>query len=292
MTQSSRELVQRALGFEFPERIPRDLWQVPWARQNYPNELDELIKQYPSDFAYPPNIYNPAKLEKGDPYAVGRYVDAWGCTFENIHKGIIGEVKQPLLEDINNLSALHVPYEIMPTDRQQAIDKINQFCDETEKFVFGCCCPRPWEQLQFLRGSVNAMMDIMDPEGGVCELLARMQEFYLEQMEFWAATKVDALMCMDDWGSQQSLLIPPKIWEAIFKPMYKEYCDLAHAAGKFIFMHSDGCITDIYPHLVDVGIDAVNSQLFCMDMAEIAKSAKGRITFLGRDRSAAHSARP
>ncbi|MDA0322938.1 MAG: hypothetical protein O2923_09520 [Verrucomicrobia bacterium] len=31
-----------------------------------------------------------------------------------------------------------------------------------------------------------------------------------------------------------------------------------------IFMHSDGHILEIYPDLVEIGIDAVNSQIFCM----------------------------
>ncbi|MHC4961967.1 MAG: uroporphyrinogen decarboxylase family protein, partial [Planctomycetota bacterium] len=57
--------------------------------------------------------------------------------------------------------------------------------------------------------------------------------------------------------------------------------DLAHANGKFAFMHSDGCISEIYPHLIEVGVDAINSQIFCMDMDELAKTAKGKITFWG-----------
>jgi hypothetical protein len=46
-------------------------------------------------------------------------------------------------------------------------------------------------------------------------------------------------------------------------------------------MHSDGCISAIYPDLIEIGIDAVNSQLFAMDMAELERTAKGRITFWG-----------
>ena len=43
----------------------------------------------------------------------------------------------------------------------------------------------------------------------------------------------------------------------------------------------DGNILDIYPDLIEVGVNAVNSQLFCMDMAELAQAAKGKITFWG-----------
>jgi hypothetical protein len=67
----------------------------------------------------------------------------------------------------------------------------------------------------------------------------------------------------------------------MFKPLYKQYCDLIHAAGKFAFLHSDGHIAAIIEDLVEVGFDAVNSQLFCMDIEDIGRKFKGRITFWG-----------
>jgi hypothetical protein len=63
--------------------------------------------------------------------------------------------------------------------------------------------------------------------------------------------------------------------------LYKDYCDLAKSGGKFVFMHSDGYIADIYEDLIEVGVEALNSQLFCMDIRELGRRYKGRITFWG-----------
>ncbi len=76
-------------------------------------------------------------------------------------------------------------------------------------------------------------------------------------------------------------MISPKQWRKIFKPLYKDYIDLAHRAGKRIFMHSDGYIYDIYGDLIELGLDAINSQLFIMDIEEIGKQFSGQITFWG-----------
>jgi hypothetical protein len=46
-------------------------------------------------------------------------------------------------------------------------------------------------------------------------------------------------------------------------------------------MHSDGYIQDIYEDLIEVGVDAINSQIFCMDMKVLEEKAKGKITFWG-----------
>jgi uroporphyrinogen decarboxylase len=71
------------------------------------------------------------------------------------------------------------------------------------------------------------------------------------------------------------------MWRELFKPMYKDYCSLIRAAGKKVFMHSDGCIDAIYADLIDAGVDVINSQLFTMDIEDLAGRFKGRITFNG-----------
>ena len=67
----------------------------------------------------------------------------------------------------------------------------------------------------------------------------------------------------------------------MFKPLYQEYVEIAHRSGKAMFMHSDGYITDIIPDLVEIGVDALNSQVFCMDIERLGSLFRGKITFWG-----------
>ena len=112
-------------------------------------------------------------------------------------------------------------------------------------------------------------------------MLSKIHDFYLRELEFWVKSDIDAIFFMDDWGTQNQLLIPPELWREMFKPLYKEYCELAHSHNKYVFMHSDGFIEDIYPDLIEIGVDALNSQLACMDLDHLMTSAKGKITFWG-----------
>ena len=111
--------------------------------------------------------------------------------------------------------------------------------------------------MQFIRGSANLYLDLLDQPEELFRLIGRIQDFYMKEMELWADTEVDALFIMDDWGAQNALLIAPSLWREIFKPLYKEYADMAHEKGKYMFMHSDGFILDILPDLVEIGIDAI-----------------------------------
>jgi uroporphyrinogen decarboxylase len=276
----SRELVYETLEFRNPERAPRDLWTLPWAEMYYSEELNRIREQYPDDIIRAPGFCSEIPETKGDPYKIGQYVDEWGCLFENRADGIIGEVKEAIVssddEEWEDISRVHIPVEWLTIDK----DKINKFCRETDKFVLAGACPRPFEQLQFIRGTEQLYMDLMFKPEGLKSFMKEMHVFYCQLLTAWAETDVDALMIMDDWGAQQSLLINPELWVQIFKPLYKDYIDIAHAHGKKIFMHSDGNILQIIPHLIDLGLDAVNSQLFCMGMDKLEKYS-GKITFWG-----------
>ncbi len=281
MPQTPREIMTRCLTFEHPERMPRDTWTLPWAHTHHPGNCEKLQQKYPNDMSGPPNVYRPSPRVRGNAYEQGTHVDEWGCRFENIQAGLIGEVKEPLIADIADWDQLEPPCETLPDDTDKARDIVNRACAESDRFMRANCNPRPWERMQFIRGTVNAMMDIMDPDGGARNLIGKIHDFHLQELEFWVTTDVDAISFMDDWGSQQQLLIKPELWRELFKPLYRDYCDIAHAHDKFAMMHSDGHIQTIYPDLIEVGVDAINSQLFCMDMAALARTAKGKITFWG-----------
>ena len=45
-------------------------------------------------------------------------------------------------------------------------------------------------------------------------------------------------------------------------------------------MHSDGYIIDILPDLIEMGLDAVNSQIFCMGLENL-ENFRGQICFWG-----------
>ena len=276
---TSRDLVKATLNFENKSgRVPRQMWTLPWAFDNEGEIVRKIQREFPDDIVTAPAVLKKPTIAKGDQYAVGEFSDEWGCKFTNIHKGVIGEVKEPLVkeEDWSDWENIHIPVELLDFD----IEEVNAFCKSTDKFVIAGCCPRPFEQLQFIRTTQEFYMDLVDPPKEMLDFMDKMFAFYCELMEKWAKTDVDALNFMDDWGSQNGLLINPKAWDQYFRPFYKEFIDIAHRNGKKTFMHSDGNTLSIYPRLIDLGLDAINSQLFCMGLEKL-EEFKGKITFWG-----------
>ncbi|NQU10288.1 methyltransferase [bacterium] len=277
MSATSRELVLQTLSFAGPARVPRELWSLPIATQAYPQEYAAIVRDFPPDFAGISGHEPVQPPTRGDWYATGEYTDHWGCTFVNIQPGVIGEVKDAVVRDWHaDRAKIHLPREWLAIDR----DAVNRDCAATDRFTCAGCSVNPFERLQWIRGTENLYVDLLDPPPGFGEFVRELHQFNTELFTAWARTDVDSLRFNDDWGAQRALLIAPALWRDIFKPMYRDFVQIAHGAGKKIFMHSDGHITAIYPDLVEIGIDAVNSQLFCMGVENL-KPLAGQITFWG-----------
>jgi len=275
---TSRERVIRALRFEYPDRVPRDLWFLPGIEMFRREELEEVLKKYPSDFTTPKYRYGQGYRAKGKQAEVGEYVDTWGCLWKVAEPGVIGEVKRPPLEDWSALKTYKLPWELL---EDADLSEVNKSCAETDKFIKVGTETRPFERMQFLRGTENLFIDLAYGVKEVFTLRDMLHEFYIKEIEMWAKTDVDGVSFMDDWGAQHSLLISPELWRNFFKPLYKDYCDILHSHNKFVFFHSDGYIEVIYPDLIEIGIDAINSQLFCMNIEELGKRYRGKVMFWG-----------
>ena len=275
---TGRERVKACLSFAHPDRVPRDLWSLPYVKLFQKDDLDAVAREYPPDVG--------TAWLKSDWLAdvsrrigkAGVYADEWGSVWHVGEPGIIGEVKEPALADWSNLAGFRPPWHLV---RERDFSYANSTCDESDLFILSETTARPFERLQFVRGTENLFVDIAYGTPELRRLLEMVHEFYLEDVESWCRSNVDGVLFMDDWGSARALLIDPAVWRELFKPLYRDYCEIIHAAGKSAFFHTDGCIEAIFDDLVELGVDAVNSQLFVMDIEQLARDYKGKMTFWG-----------
>jgi hypothetical protein len=275
---TGRERVKAALTFNKPDRTPRDLWAVPYIILFRESELRSILSKYPMDIGLSEISLNFTKDQLMLTEKKGQYIDDWGSVWYVGEPGVWGEVKKPVLSDWSALKKFKPPYHILE-DRD--LSDINRQCEQSDNFMLSHITARPFERLQFLRGTENLFIDIANNSSKFHQLLKMVHEFFLKDIEKWCNTDVDGIFFMDDWGTNSSLLINPKIWREIFKPLYREYCSAIHNSGKFTFFHSDGNIEEIFGDLIEVGVDTINSQLFTMNVEKIASKYKGKITLWG-----------
>ena len=183
---TARERVKRCVDFDHPDRVPRDIWLLPIAwEQHGRGAVEAFLRRWPTDFGRP-DVPNPKlqALVEGDPCAVGLHRDEWGCVFVNVQAGVIGQVKRPILDDWSRLEDLRPPLAALEFDIAEA----DRRCRASDRFILADCCPRPFERMQFLRGTERLLRDIARDPPELHALIELVHGFYCREVERWSRT--------------------------------------------------------------------------------------------------------
>lgn len=278
---NSRERVLRTLEFKGPDRIPIDLWTLPAAKNKYGEDFERILAAHERDIV---SLVGP--FDHGftpEYYQKGTFRDPWGSLWTNINPGVIGEVKDPAIDDYAKLEGYRAPNgEFLAEWKQNRPALERQIAAEREKgkFILGGWISL-FERMQFLRGTEELFCDIALEEPDMLRMIELVMGYMHTYLDAWLNMDIDGVAFGDDWGTQISLLISPERWKKIFKPLYRELIEKIKKAGKKVFFHSDGYIFDLYPELIDLGVDAVNSQIWCMGVEKVAEAYAGKIAFWG-----------
>jgi uroporphyrinogen decarboxylase len=99
-----------------------------------------------------------------------------------------------------------------------------------------------------------------------------------------AGRYADVCHWWDDFASQQSLLISPKLWRQHIKPYLAEQFRVARENGMLVFFHSCGAVRPVLPDLIEMGASALvvfQTRARGMDAESIAREFGGHLAFYG-----------
>ncbi len=113
-------------------------------------------------------------------------------------------------------------------------------------------------------------------------LFDRILEFNLAWIERAGALEIDAIFFGDDWGQQTGLIMGPDLWRKFIKPRFVRMCQAVKVKGKYVFLHSCGKVQEIFPDLIECGVDMFNPfQPEVMDVFQIKKQYGKDLSFFG-----------
>ena len=140
---------------------------------------------------------------------------------------------------------------------------------ETDLFIFGSIGFTMFERAWTLRGMENLLTDMVLDPGFVHELLDTICELNLKIVDLALDYDIDGFHFGDDWGQQKGLIMGPEHWRKFIKPRMARMFDRVKAKGKFISLHSCGDISEVFPDLIDIGLDCY--QTFQPEIYDIKK---------------------
>lgn len=276
---NSRERMIRAIEFKGPDRVPVAHIVLPAAVQQFGHDLEHLLDdEFPDDVG---GWWKTLAYDASPMYQVGRYVDDWGCVWENRRAGMMGRVVHHPLANWDNWSNYRFPSLSTRQQAASAQDEIFRTSDDHYLFggggVFGNIAF--WEHMFLLRGYENVMIDLAIGDRRLYWLRDALLERNLELLKRDVQTDADGIGFADDWGMQTGMMISPDLWRKFFRPVYKAMFQVVRAAGKHVHFHTDGNVFDIIGDLVDIGVTVLNVQHSVMDIKKIGHNFGGKIAF-------------
>jgi len=254
-----REIVQRTLDYEYPDRVARSFDGPDMAF------CGSTAKTHATDWSK----VGPSRWER---------IDEWGNRWGRVDPTSKGEVVQGVLATLADMDNYAFP------DFSDAADYENVRAARAahpDQYLVGGLPGMAFNITRKLRRLDAYFMDLMESRDRIHALHDRVDAMLEDMIRNFAAAGTDAVMITEDWGTQQALLIDPGLWREEFFPRFERLCGLAKSLGQSVWMHSCGKIEVIVPGLMEAGVD-----LLQFDQPELhglenlaAHQGRGRITF-------------
>lgn len=256
---NSREIVQATLDFAAPPRV---------ARSFGPSDIvfvscDILAQTTPWE-----------QIEERR----WQRLDIWGNVWQRVDTTSMGEVVKGGLDNLEHIWDYAFPDLANPEGYRHVRQRRDALPD---LWLIGTLPGFTFNIARKMRRLECYLADLLLERELIRHLHDRIDDMLEAMILNYASTGVDGIMAWEDWGTQQTTLIHPRLWFEEFYPRFKRLFATAHAHGLRVFLHSCGQIEAIVPGLIDAGVDVL--QFDQPDLHGIDKLAAhqrySRITF-------------
>jgi len=194
------------------------------------------------------------------------FVDSWGSGQSEIEPGewYPGVHPMPEATAIDQIEAYEGwPDMNDPTRIAHVKEKARRMAEQNEYAIIAT----PWLLFPFERAHAMQGLDVfllnmaMYPEFAeallkkITEVCKSLMEPFLEEL----GNNVDIIKIGDDLGTQDSLLISPKMYREILKPIHADFIQFIKDRTKAkVLFHTDGDVFPLIPDFIEMGIDILN----------------------------------
>ncbi|MCL6628713.1 MAG: hypothetical protein K6U00_03815 [Armatimonadetes bacterium] len=233
---TSRERVKRCIDFRNPDKCPMS-----------------LPEPYPNDFCgaglTPDPEWKPWRTWNSEDFR--QWEDEWHNVWKCLPNTTRGVVIEGVIKDWSDLKTYQMPRFDLPLRYSKARET---FASQPDKYHLGHLPGFPFAIMRYMRTIEQFLADVLLYPEEVNELQRMVVDLLKRCIDQWATTDCDGLIFAEDWGTQERLLVSPRVWHEMFEWGFRELVDHAKQHNIAIWMHSCGYIKDIIPTLVDMGV--------------------------------------
>lgn len=272
---TKKERVKLAIAHKETDIVPYNIdftipaWEKLVNYLGYAPTIDELGLHIVSTSATPPDAWEEVRP--------GFWRDEFGVVWNRTVDKDIGNPEPILLEP--SLKG----YEFPDPDNPERYRHFPQFIEaHKDKFILCAIGFSLFERAWSMRGMENLLIDMKENPSFVHELLDAITDFNITIIRNSTKFPIDGFYFGDDWGQQRGLIMGPVLWREFIKPRLKRMYDEVHKANLPVFIHSCGDVQELFPELIELGVNVFNPfQPEVMDIYEMKKKFGDKLTFYG-----------
>ena len=207
------------------------------------------------------------------------FTDDFGVTWnrEGADKDI-GVIDEPVIYE-PDISLYPQPFLNESRIRSECVRLIET---KEDMFCFAGIGFSMFERLWSYTGMEDALAYMISDPGFVHLLLDRILEFNLRVLDILCEYPFDGIYFGDDWGQQRGMIMGPRLWREFLKPRMAEMYSKVKRSGKFVIQHSCGDIQEVFPDLIEIGLDCYQTvQPEIYDLKTIKSLYGDRLSFWG-----------
>ena len=139
-----------------------------------------------------------------------------------------------------------------------------------------------FERSWTIMGMENVLISMISCPEALEAFYDRICDYHLDLIDIALEYDIDGVYFGDDWGKQQGLIMGPAHWRRFIKPRIARFYERVKKAGKYVIQHSCGDIHEIFPDLIEIGLDCYQTfqpEIYDIDMTK--KLYGDRLSFWG-----------
>jgi len=320
MKMTSRERVHAVLNFDVPDRVPiiigvsnatgikirpyrgikkilgiesEDKYLYDWPELGSALPDESVLLRLSSDVRgildrFPKEVYE--RNQKRPDHSP--FIDDWGngqmeISPDNWYPGIH---PLPNAKTIQDLDQYHWPDMTDPFRTSHIREQVKKLNEENRYAIMGT----PWLMFPFeraigLQGLEQFLLNMATEQDFAQELLNRINQLCMVNMGNFlgqCGDDLDIIKIGDDLGTQENLMISPRMYRKMLKPLHAQMIALIKQKTKAkVFFHTDGDVFDLIDDFIEIGVDILNpiqtSAGKMSNLQELKKKFDKRIIFCG-----------
>ncbi len=209
---------------------------------------------------------------------------------ENLYKDVFG-VQWQLGQDGGDIG---IPINTIVSDETvdsykfPAIDEpllekgLQDMREDTERFRMFRMTYSLYERAWSLMGMQELLINMAMDEPCAMRLMERVFTYEMQLLDRVLDEEFEGVYFGDDWGSQTGLIMGPACWRKYIKPFMKELFAKVKSKGKYVLLHCCGNIEELFPELIEIGLDCYNTvQPEIYNLEKIKREYGKDLTFWG-----------